>query len=84
MLCMLCYVCKDSQTTAYIKYIYADTSCFWLIKMLLPINFNSSVTKQTHTYIYIYIKIESRNSIGKLSFLCCIADIKIAWINPRM
>ena len=55
MLCMLCYVCKDSQTTAYIKYIYADTSCFWLIKMLLPINFNSSVTKQTHTYIYIYI-----------------------------
>ena len=54
MLCMLCYVCKDSQTTAYIKYIYADTSCFWLIKMLLPINFNSSVTKQTHIYIYIY------------------------------
>ena len=57
MLCMLCYVCKDSQTTAYIKYIYADTSCFWLIKMLLPINFNSSVTKQTHIYIYIYIYI---------------------------
>ena len=28
------------------------------------------------------MKIEFENSIRRLSFLCCLADIKIAWINP--
>ena len=28
------------------------------------------------------MKIEFQNSIAKLSFLCVITDIKIAWINP--
>ena len=27
------------------------------------------------------MKIEFQNSIVKLSFLCCITDFKIAWIN---
>ena len=42
--CYVCYVCEDSETTAYVK--YADTFYFWLIKMLLQMNFNSSVTKK--------------------------------------
>ena len=29
------------------------------------------------------MKIEFQNSIARLSFLCRITDIKIAWINPR-
>ena len=41
--------------------------------------------KQKQTNIpakYMYIKIEFQNSIARLSFLCCITEIKIAWINP--
>ena len=30
----------------------------------------------------IYMKIEFQNLISRLSFFCCITDIKIAWINP--
>ena len=30
----------------------------------------------------LYMKIEFQNSIVKLSFLCRITDITIAWINP--
>ena len=37
--------------------------------------------KQTNKQ-YIYMKIEFQNSIVRLSFLCCIMDIKIGWINP--
>ena len=29
------------------------------------------------------MKIEFQNSIRRLSFLCCLTDIKIALINPR-
>ena len=29
-----------------------------------------------------FLKIEFENSIRRLSFLCCLPDIKIAWINP--
>ena len=28
------------------------------------------------------MKIEFKNSIRRLSFLCCLLGIKIAWINP--
>ena len=28
------------------------------------------------------MKIEFENSVGRSSFLCCLTDIKIAWINP--
>ena len=28
------------------------------------------------------MKIEFENSIKRLSFLCCVPDIKIAWMNP--
>ena len=28
------------------------------------------------------MKIDFENSIRRLSFLCCLPDIKIAWINP--
>ena len=28
------------------------------------------------------MRIEFQNSIARLSFLCCITDIKISWINP--
>ena len=47
-------------------------------------NFNLSVTKQTNkqTNKNIYVQIEFQNSVERLSFLCCITDIKIAWINP--
>ena len=38
-----------------------------------------TINKQTK---YTYIKIEFQNSIERLSFLCRITDIKIAWINP--
>ena len=30
----------------------------------------------------IFMKIEFENSIKRLSILCCLRDIKIAWINP--
>ena len=43
-------------------------------------NYNSSVIKQK--YYETYMKIEFQNSIVRLSYLCCITDIKIAWINP--
>ena len=29
-----------------------------------------------------FMKIEVQKSIRRLSFLCCLPDIKIAWINP--
>ena len=29
-----------------------------------------------------FMNIEFGNSIRRLSFLCCIMDMKIAWINP--
>ena len=29
-----------------------------------------------------FLKIEFENSIRRLSFLCCLPDIKIAWVNP--
>ena len=46
-------------------------------------NYNSSVIKQKYYKTNkIYMKIEFRNSIVRLSYLCCITDIKIAWINP--
>ena len=38
--------------------------------------------KQKQTNRNIDMKIEFQNSIVRLSFLCCITDIKIAWINP--
>ena len=28
------------------------------------------------------MNIEFQNSIRRLNFLCCLPDIKIAWINP--
>ena len=34
--------------------------------------------------IFIYKKIEFQNSAVRLSFLCRITDIKIAWINPSV
>ena len=48
-------------------------------------NSNSLVFKQKQkqtTKQNIYIKIEFQNSIARLSFSCCIKDIKIIWINP--
>ena len=42
---------------------------------------NKRKQKQT-TKRNIYMKIEFQNSIARLSFLCHIKDIKIAWINP--
>ena len=51
--------------------------------MLLQMNPNISVTKQTNKEtIIILIKIEFRNSVKRLAFLCHIADNKIAWIIP--
>ena len=41
---------------------------------------NKQINKQTNRNIY--IKIDFQNSIEKLSILCRITDIKIAWINP--
>ena len=38
-----------------------------------------------YIYIYIYVHIYEDcilNQIVTLSFLCCVTDIKIAWINP--
>ena len=29
-----------------------------------------------------FYKIEFENSVRRLSFLCCLTDIKFAWINP--
>ena len=46
MLCMLCYICKDSKTTTYMKYV--DTSYFKLLQIVLQMNSNISVTKQTN------------------------------------
>ena len=60
----------------------------WLLKILLQINSNSLVIeqkqKQTNkqTKIYVYMNIEFRNSMVRLSFMCCIMDMKSAWINP--
>ena len=51
--------------------------------MLLQMNPNISVTKQTNKQtIIILIKIEFRNSVKRLAFLWHIADNKIAWIIP--
>ena len=68
---MLCYICEDSQTTAYMKQRYCMNSDSLVIKQ-----------KQKQTNKKIYMKIKFQNSIVRLSFLCCIKDIKIAWINP--
>ena len=38
--------------------------------------------KTIYIYIYIYMTIEFQNPIARLSFLCRVKDIKIAWINP--
>ena len=42
--------------------------------------------KQTNNKIYMEIEFQNsivtQNSIVRLSFLCRITDIKIAWINP--
>ena len=45
--------------------------------------FNSFVIKQkqTNKQKRIYMRTEFQNSIVRSSFLCCITDIKIAWIN---
>ena len=71
---MLCHLFEDSQTTAYMKNV--DTSYINLLKTLLQMNSNISVTKkQTNKQKYIYVKIEFQNSIERLSFLCRITDI---------
>ena len=44
---MLCYVCKDSQTTAYMKHV--DTFWFLFLKSLLQMNSNSLVNEQKQT-----------------------------------
>ena len=41
---MLCYVCENSQTIAYMKQV--DTSTFRLLKALLQMNSGSLVIKQ--------------------------------------
>ena len=38
--------------------------------------------KQKQTIKKVYMGIEFENSIVRLSSLCHITDIKIAWINP--
>ena len=67
MLCMLCYVCKDSQTAAYMKHV--GTSQFWFLKLLLQLNSNILEKKQ------------KQKQTNKMKILCHIIDIKIAWIN---
>ena len=49
-------------------------------------NFNSLKIeqKQKKKRLYVYMKIESQNSIVRLSFLCRMTDIKSAWINPSL
>ena len=42
---------------------------------------NKQKQKQT-TKRNIYMKIEFQNSVARLSFLCHIKGIKIAWMNP--
>ena len=52
--------------------------------MLLPMNYYGLVIKQKQkqTIKKVYMGIEFENSIVRLSSLCHITDIKIAWINP--
>ena len=42
---------------------------------------NKKIKKNKRAKMYIYMKIEFQNSIVRLSFLCRITDIKIAWIS---
>ena len=46
----------------------------------LGISKNKKIKQKTKKQIY--MKIELQNSIVRLSFLCHITNIKIAWINP--
>ena len=81
MLCMLCYVCEDSQSN---NCVYE--ACRYLLSLsgknatANKLQYLSN-KKKTNGYIYIYI--EFQKSIERLSFLCRITDIKIAWINLR-
>ena len=65
-------------------HIWNITSQLWLIKAVLQINSNSVVSKEDKQTDKqnIYVKGEFQNSVVRLSFLCHITDIKIAWINP--
>ena len=49
---MLCHVFEDSQTTVYMKNV--DTSYIQLLKTLLQMNSNISITKQTNKQKYIH------------------------------
>ena len=77
MLCMLCYVFEDSQSN---NCVYE--ACIYLLsltgKNATANELQISVTKETNRNIYL----EFENSIERLSFLCRITDIKIAWIYP--
>ena len=57
-----------------------------MLKSLLEVNSNSLVIflifLKQKTNKNMYVKIECQNSIVRLSFLCHIMDIKMAWISP--
>ena len=72
MLC-ICYVCEDS--------IY-ETYKYFLILTVANGNANEFQCLSNKTDKQkLHIKIEFQNLIERLSFLCRITDIKIAWIN---
>ena len=61
MLCIFCYVCKDSLTNTYIKHV--DSSLFWLLKTLLQMNSNSLVIKQKQKQIQHIMKMGPKNFV---------------------
>ena len=79
---MLCYVCEDSQSN---NCVYE--ACRYLLslsgKNATANKLQYLSNKKKNKWIYIYIYIEFQKSIERLSFLCRITDIKIAWINLR-